>query len=49
MKFKGVIIWIIAFFAGCVAMHHICENVRVQLQEAAQQHQRALEDSTDVR
>lgn len=49
MKFKGVIIWLVAFFAACVAMHHICQSIRVQLDQAAAQHQHTLEESTDVR
>lgn len=49
MKFKGVIIWLISFFAACVAMHHICASVHAQIDRAAAQHQRALQEATDVR
>lgn len=49
MKFKGAIIWLVFFIAACAAMHHVCASMRIQLNQSAAQHQRALEEATDVR
>lgn len=49
MKFKGVIIWLVCFIVACVAMHHICASVRVQLDLARAHHQHQLEEADNVR
>lgn len=49
MKFKGVIIWMVVFLAACVALHHICVSITVQLEQVRAQHTHQLEEQSDVR